>query len=416
MPSSSPRTSASTRTPASTMSASSAPRCATCARADSRRASRTITMQLARNVFPDRISREKTHRSASSRKRRSRARSRRYPKDKILELYLNQIYLGNGAYGVETASQRYFGKRCRSSTSPKRRCSRRCPRRPERYNPRRYRRSRDPAPQHGARADAPRRARSATPMPSLAKAYPLQLAQRTESGETRAVLRGVGAPAARGAVRQPAVREGTQGLHDARPRHAGAPPSARSRTSSSDRGRQVRAVHAPDVRAVPGAQRPKAARRHGANSPYLQGAFVAVDPRTGAVRALVGGRDFDDSKFNRAVQALRQPGSTFKPIVYAAAVRAGLGPARCDRRFADQHGPGERRGMDAAELRPEVRRARCRCVARSIMSRNIAAIRVGMDLGPQQVISMARRFGITHADPAVSVASTSARPTSIRSR
>jgi penicillin-binding protein 1A len=47
------------------------------------------------------------------------------------------------------------------------------------------------------------------------------------------------------------------------------------------------------------------------NSPYLQGAFVAMDPRTGAVRALVGGRDFVDSKFIRATQGLRQPGSTF---------------------------------------------------------------------------------------------------------
>src|SRR6202035_1777122 len=62
-------------------------------------------------------------------------------------------------------------------------------------------------------------------------------------------------------------------------------------------------------------------------SPYLQGCFVALDPRTGAVRALVGGRDFDDSKFNRATQALRQPGSTFKPIVYAAAIQNGRPPS-----------------------------------------------------------------------------------------
>src|SRR5262249_13611374 len=59
------------------------------------------------------------------------------------------------------------------------------------------------------------------------------------------------------------------------------------------------------------------------NTPYLQGAFIAMDPQTGAVRALVGGRDFDDSKFDRAVQALRQPGSTFKPFVYADAVQNG---------------------------------------------------------------------------------------------
>ena len=70
------------------------------------------------------------------------------------------------------------------------------------------------------------------------------------------------------------------------------------------------------------------------NSPYLQGAFIAMDPRTGAVRALVGGRDFDDSKFNRAVQATRQPGSTFKPIVYADAVQNGRPLSYIARRLA----------------------------------------------------------------------------------
>ena len=65
-----------------------------------------------------------------------------------------------------------------------------------------------------------------------------------------------------------------------------------------------------------------------ANSPqYLQGALVAMDPATGYVRAMVGGRDFDESHFNRAVQAKRQPGSAFKPFVYAAALEAGYSPA-----------------------------------------------------------------------------------------
>jgi penicillin-binding protein 1A len=60
---------------------------------------------------------------------------------------------------------------------------------------------------------------------------------------------------------------------------------------------------------------------------YLQGALVAIDPTTGAVRALVGGRDFDESRFNRATQARRQSGSAFKPFVYAAALEAGYSPA-----------------------------------------------------------------------------------------
>src|SRR6185369_917347 len=59
----------------------------------------------------------------------------------------------------------------------------------------------------------------------------------------------------------------------------------------------------------------------------LQGALIAMDPATGHVRAMVGGRDFDESRFNRAVQAKRQPGSAFKPFVYAAALEAGYTPA-----------------------------------------------------------------------------------------
>ena len=54
--------------------------------------------------------------------------------------------------------------------------------------------------------------------------------------------------------------------------------------------------------------------------------MVTIEAKTGQIRAMVGGRDFDDTKFNRATQALRQPGSTFKPIVYSAAIRGGLPP------------------------------------------------------------------------------------------
>src|SRR5207253_340410 len=61
----------------------------------------------------------------------------------------------------------------------------------------------------------------------------------------------------------------------------------------------------------------------GAYTPYLQGAFLAMEANTGFIRAMIGGRDFEDSKYNRIVQAVRQPGSTFKPFVYSAAVRAG---------------------------------------------------------------------------------------------
>ena len=67
--------------------------------------------------------------------------------------------------------------------------------------------------------------------------------------------------------------------------------------------------------------------KDGVRPPYLQGGVVAMDPRSGEVRVMVGGRTFTESRFNRAVQARRQPGSAFKPFVYAAALEAGLTPA-----------------------------------------------------------------------------------------
>ena len=98
----------------------------------------TITMQLARNVFSDRISREKTLFRKLKEARVARAIEQRYTKDKILELYLNQIYLGNGAYGVETAAQRYFGKSVRDLTVAEAAMLAGLPKAPERYNPRRF--------------------------------------------------------------------------------------------------------------------------------------------------------------------------------------------------------------------------------------------------------------------------------------
>ena len=135
-----------------------------------------------------------------------------------------------------------------------------------------------------------------------------------------------------------------------------------------------------------------------ANSPYLQGAFIAMDPRTGAIRALVGGRDFDDSKFNRATQALRQPGSTFKPIVYADAVQSGRPPSYIvdDSPVNVPQGNGSNWTPQNYDMKFEGPMPMRRGL---YQSRNIVAIKVGMELGAQSVIDMARKFGITTPIP-----------------
>ena len=100
-------------------------------------------------------------------------------------------------------------------------------------------------------------------------------------------------------------------------------PSEWSRTAASDRSAASGTARAAQA-AKP---RRKARRRRRAKDPPLQAALVSMDPVTGEVRAMVGGRNFDESHFNRAVQAHRQPGSAFKPFVYAAAIENGYSPA-----------------------------------------------------------------------------------------
>src|ERR1035437_1425576 len=141
----------------------------------------TITMQLARNLFPERLNaREKTLGRKLREAKVARAIEAKYTKDRILELYLNQIYLGNGAFGVETASERYFGRPVRDLNLSEAATLAALPKGPERYNPRRFP---DRAVQRrNLVLDLMRRAgRISDADASLARAYPLRLAHRTGS-------------------------------------------------------------------------------------------------------------------------------------------------------------------------------------------------------------------------------------------
>src|SRR5205814_3298168 len=99
----------------------------------------TITMQLAGSIFPERINRrDKSPTRKLKEIKVAREIEAKYPKDRIFELYLNQIYLGNGANGVETAAQRYFGKSAKDLNLAEAATLAALPRAPERYNPRKY--------------------------------------------------------------------------------------------------------------------------------------------------------------------------------------------------------------------------------------------------------------------------------------
>jgi penicillin-binding protein 1A len=149
----------------------------------------------------------------------------------------------------------------------------------------------------------------------------------------------------------------------------------------------------------------------GPNSPYLQGAFVAIDARNGAVRAMVGGRSFDDSKFNRATQALRQAGSTFKPIVFADAIRNGRPPS-----FLLDDSPIEVPQLTGDPWKPKnydgLFEGKMPMREALLRSRNVATVNLGMELGEASVLDMSARFGIT-ADmipvPSIHIGSASVR-------
>ncbi len=132
---------------------------------------------------------------------------------------------------------------------------------------------------------------------------------------------------------------------------------------------------------------------------YIQCAIVAVDPRTGYIRAMVGGRDFQDSEFNRAVQARRQPGSSFKPFVYAEAIEQGWSPGSVvlDQPVVVDLSPGHWRPRNydgRFHGMVTVREA----IARSY---NVSAVRVGMAVGIESVAARAASMGIESDLPIV---------------
>lgn len=351
----------------------------------------TITMQLARNVFPERITRQKSPLRKLKEIYVARQIEKQYSKDHILELYLNQMSFGNGAFGIETAAQRYFGKSVQELNVAEAAMLSGLLKGPSRYNPRRYA---DRAIQRrNTVIELMRREGVITDNEaSLAKAYPLQLARKSESGEV--------APYFVEWVRQQLDQHFGQQLYEQGFKVYTSLDIDMQGAAERAMEQQLRAIEAgrsgPYKHLTYEAYLAKAAESGdagGANAPYLQGAFVAIDPRTGAVRAMVGGRDFDDSKFNRSVQALRQPGSTFKPFVYATAIHAGMTPAQ----LVDDS-PIEMEQLSGEDWTPQnydlkfmgempLRKA-------LYQSRNLAAIRTGLEVGPRTVINMARKFGI----------------------
>lgn len=356
----------------------------------------TITMQLARNIFPERLTRDKTMIRKLKEAKVARAIEAKYSKDRILELYLNQINFGNGAYGIETAAQRYFGKAVKDLNVAEAATLAALPKAPARYNPRLFpdravqRRNTVIALMRDEKVIDPATA-------SEAQAYPLRLATRVEGGEI--------APYFVEWIRQQLDDKFGKQLYEQGLKVYTTLDLDMQSAAERNLERQIRSIEAGKYGAFPHPSYEKVMAQSNdadpdaeVNTPYLQGAFIAMDPHTGAVRALVGGRDFDDSKFNRATQAIRQPGSTFKPIVYADAVQNGrpMSYLLLDSALTVDLGSGQPwqpKNFEGDYVGPiPMRRA-------LYQSRNVPTIRLGIELGIQSVIDEARKFGLTTPIP-----------------
>ncbi len=266
--------------------------------------SSTISMQLARNVFPKELpGQERTFRRKLLEVRVAKAIEHKYTKPEILELYLNHIYFGGGAYGIETASRHYFAKNAKDLKLSEASALAALPKAPAHYDPRRHpernqqRRSTVLALMQEQGIITPREA-------ELARDAKLRVPQEPPSSRADAQLGAYFIDVVRNMLDDKFGDE----LYSSRLRILTTLDITAQRAAEEELDKQLRSVST-RVRAGDGA---------------LQGAVVVMEAKTGDVLALVGGRDHKKSRYNRAILAQRQIGSAFKPFVYATAIAEGV--------------------------------------------------------------------------------------------
>jgi penicillin-binding protein 1A len=350
--------------------------------------SSTITMQLARNVFPDKLpANEKTVWRKLGEARVAKDIEAAYSKEEILELYLNQIYFGSGAYGIEAAAQEYFGKPAIDLDLSEAALLAALPRAPSRYNPR----SNGEAALEGRTLVLERMVQQ-----GFITAQEAAEAREEGLGLREGRVDSEAAPYFVEAVRREleeafgeALYTGGFTIHTTLDLDA-------QRVLEKELEQQLRAIEGGTYGRFP---YPTYASVHedsldlAQGTPYLQGAAIVMEAHTGDVLALVGGRDFQESQYNRATQAMRQPGSAFKPFVYAAALGAGV-PAT--HRVADQPirmaldnrrywEPKNYDGTYSGEV--TLREGLVR-------SKNVVTVRLANEIGITRAVALAEEMGV----------------------
>ena len=345
---------------------------------DARGAS-TITQQLVGNMHPDVVDRRDRSVGRKLREQEAaREMERHYTKEQILEAYLNQITFGHGWYGVEAAARHYFGKPAARLTLAEAASLAAMPASPVGFDPARYP-DRNRERRNTILALMAQQGYIGADQARLAREAPVSTVPNGGMSAT--------APYFVDVVRQQAERGGVPVMNGGYRIHTTLDPALQRAATIA----LVEGTAAVEMR--PGYKHDTYLKRPKGSSDYLQGAVVALDPITGEVRALVGGRNYQESPFNRAVAGMRQPGSAFKPIVYALAIADSVTPTTVVQDSAlsiplptgETYQPGNSDGkfLGAMTLRDAL-----------TLSRNPVAVQLALQLGIDSVAALAHVMGI----------------------
>ena len=351
--------------------------------------SSTITMQLARNVFPDALpGRQRTFGRKILEVRVAHEIEGEFTKDQILEMYLNHIYFGNGATGIEAAARHYFGAPASKLTLAQAALLAAMPKAPTHYDPRRH-----------PKAALERRNLVLTLMQDQERvdAAAAEAARKSPLGVSgRPRVQRTAAPVAAWFVeevrRELEEKIGSDVYRERMRVHTTLDLNAQ-RAAEEELARQLAAIESGSLGGFSGPRYTAAMEAGSEQTPYLQGAVVAMEAATGDVLVWVGGRDFRHSQFDRVKQSRRQAGSAFKPFVYAAALESGraLNQALIDeplRISMDNRRAWQPKNFDGTfDGRVTMRDALVR-------SKNVATVRLAQEVGIPRVQKMAEDAGL----------------------
>ena len=329
----------------------------------------TITQQTVRSIF---LNREKTISRKLSEVLLALEMERRYGKDEILEKYLNNVYWGHNAYGAEAAARIYFGKSASELDLGEASLMAGIIEGPELFSPYRH--------------------------PKLSKARQKVVLSRMISNHLITISQA-----------QAALAKNYDFPRDRLFKFSHLGPYFKSYVMTKlkenyddnviyNGGLKVYTTMDPRMQWIAEKVITDFVSKEGSKYRFTQAVLVAIDPRTGYIKALVGGADFDKTKFNRAVQAKRQPGSSFKPFIYAVAMQQGISPDEivedAEISFNVPRSVWNPTGVWEPKNFSKKYNGRVTLRTALALSLNIPTIKILDQVGVQNVIALAHKMGI----------------------